>query len=88
MSFPFKVNSRGGVWWSNGSISREMTGGEECSGCVQGKHAPWGLFNLFPRTMQSPNLSIGRLIHELKLRTVHGFFASSVWCSLVHMFVK
>lgn len=49
-----------------------MTGGEECSGCVQGKHAPWGLFNLFPRTMQSPNLSIGRLIHELKLRTVHG----------------
>lgn len=67
-----------------------MTGGEECGGYVQGKHAPWGLFNLFTTTVQSPNLSIGRLIHELKHKTVFPIELHSVFPSVErfgHMYV-
>lgn len=57
MSFPFMGNNLGFFfWWGDGSTNREMTGGEECGGYVQGKHAPWGLFNLSTIIMQSPSL--------------------------------
>lgn len=65
---------------------------------MQGEGAPQGLFNLFSRTMQSPNLSIGSLCHEIKLMTVHVSRInhtvepfSLVTCAsalCLHMFVK
>lgn len=74
MSFPFKFNRSGGggAWCSNGSISREMTGG--CCGFCARQACTMGSFNLFLRTI----LSVGRLLNELTLKTAHGFLYA-VW---------